>query len=70
MKQFCYVVLDSEGNSRALKDGDADTEETGVLPRLLRDGWKPVRETPLGGGARLTFSLILLQKTVKKRGNQ
>ena len=34
-----------------------------VLPQLLKEGWEPVRETPMGGGtSHLAHSLVLLEK--------
>jgi hypothetical protein len=67
MKQFCYVILNNAGHSWAAftaAEPEAPREpNAAALPRLLQEGWVPVRETPMGGGtSQLAHSLILLEK--------
>jgi hypothetical protein len=73
MKHYRYAIVCSNGASH-----DLGREETfypyGLtgtvrydLPLLLRKGWRPVRETPMGGtegagGAGHAFSLVVLEK--------
>lgn len=69
MKQYCYVILNNAGHSWPALAVTADGESpptTSALPQLLQEGWAPVRETPMGGGASpLAHSLILLERAVK-----
>jgi hypothetical protein len=72
MHEYCYVIINNAGHSwLALGPGDPSEEkETNVpvLHQLLQDGWVPVRETPMGGGAsHLAHSLILLERAPKRR---
>ena len=51
MKQYCYAIVDSQGYSRTLAESyehGMDEERDYELPQLLRDGWRPVREIPMG----------------------
>ena len=71
MKQFCYVIINNAGHSWAVRNGNGTTApaESGgpVLPQLLQEGWEPVRETPMGGGAsQLAHSLVLLERNAPK----
>jgi hypothetical protein len=71
MKQYCYVIMNNAGHSwPALSNGElvagADPSAP-ILPRLLQEGWEPIRETPMGGGtSQLAHSLILLEKAALK----
>ena len=69
MKQYCYVVVLSNGIScwtRVLaKGGETLGERTwdeDNLNRLLQAGWRPARETPMPAGSNYAYSLILLEK--------
>lgn len=69
MKQYCYVLVCTDGSecwTRALAQsgGDPLTDgwEEGNLSLLLRAGWRPVRETPMGGDTGYAFSLLLLER--------
>jgi hypothetical protein len=69
MNQYCYVIMNNAGHSwPALTNGEiAAGADPGapILPRLLQEGWEPIRETPMGGGtSQLAHSLILLEKAV------
>jgi hypothetical protein len=71
MKQYCYVIINNAGHSwPALINSDVDAggdPNTSILAQLLKEGWEPVRETPMGGGtSQLAHSLILLENTVAK----
>ncbi len=70
MKQYCYVIVNNAGHSwaalSATDPGEPKEPNASVLPQLLQEGWVPVRETPMGGGASpLAHSLILLEKNDK-----
>jgi hypothetical protein len=41
---------------------DGGTEKIAGLPWLLRQGWKPIRETPLIVSAGSSYVLILLER--------
>jgi hypothetical protein len=77
MKRYRYVIVSSNGYSHDLAResrfnpfesllGSSDKSQD--LPDLLRKGWQPVRETPMGGngtnigGGGYSFSLVLLEK--------
>lgn len=61
LSQYCYVIVGADGYSRLVgKAPGAD-----VLTRLLQDGWRPVRETPMGGDSRNGFALVLLEMPPK-----
>jgi len=72
MKKFRYVILCCNGCSHEVI-GEEEFIPYGLtgrkrydLPELLRKGWLPVRETPMGGSGNdwVGFSLILLEKEV------
>ena len=42
--QYLYAMIDEHGSCWVVVDGG--TEKVAGLPSLLREGWKPVRETP------------------------
>jgi hypothetical protein len=69
MNQCCYALVMTDGESVWTRvvakstgtSGDADWEERN-LADLLREGWRPVRETPMGSGNGDYFcSLLLLE---------
>jgi len=70
MRQYRYVMAASDGTSYDYARHDQFLEPCFDLSELLADGWKPVRETPMGQGTWLvdgepqTFALalILLEK--------
>jgi hypothetical protein len=77
MKEYCYVLVRNDGSSYLLPENQSeqqalytDMARLFVLPRLLREGWKPVRETPMGkyefrGFLRrycFSFDLVLLER--------
>jgi hypothetical protein len=73
MNEYCYVIINNAGHSwLAQNPGDAnEAKETNVpvLAQLLKEGWVPVRETPMGGGtSHLAHSLILLERAPKRKG--
>jgi hypothetical protein len=56
---FCYVIVHGDGRNWSVADTKADHSRAhdNPLPRLLRDGWRPVREAGFGEQV-----LILLEK--------
>ena len=70
MKQYCYVIVLSNGNvcwTRVLATGTEAKEERNWdednLSRLLQAGWRPVRETPMGNAdLSYAYSLLVLEK--------
>ncbi|HJT79370.1 MAG TPA: hypothetical protein VJ739_19395 [Gemmataceae bacterium] len=79
MKQYRYVIVSSQGASLDLAGGMAETptrlfqpmwyhdKQYQELQELLGKGWRPVRETGMGGGsgvggAVIAFALILLER--------
>jgi hypothetical protein len=63
------VVLSTDGDSQWTRVAGRSAEEIerpdwdeGNLTRLLQHGWRPVRETPMGGDTGYSMSLILLEK--------
>ncbi len=71
MKQFCYVVVTTDGHDhwdRVIAQSAKEHKEShwkhDTLDRLLQSGWRPVRETGMGGAGHATksFALILLER--------
>jgi hypothetical protein len=79
MKEFRYLIVSSQGASIDLSEGPAKVptglfqkmwyhdEQFQDLQRLLAEGWRPVRETGMGGasaagGAVIGFALVLLER--------
>ena len=70
MRQYRYVVAASDGTSYDFARHDRFEDACYDLPELLADGWKPVRETPMGQGSAagdgkpraVALVLVLLEK--------
>ena len=70
MKQFCYVIVSTNGTkhwTRIIGGSEPNMEsnwDKENLQRLLADGWKPVRESAMGGSGALpsAFSLLVLER--------
>jgi hypothetical protein len=78
MKQYRYVIVSSQGTSLDFHEGAAKLPELFQpmwygdrrfqdLQDLLADGWRPVRETGMGGasatgGVAMAFALLLLER--------
>jgi hypothetical protein len=63
MAEYRYVIVSSDGRSWLLQGDeqyDSNADQNHVLPRLLKDGWQPVRERAMGGKEN-GFSLVLLK---------
>jgi hypothetical protein len=72
MAEYRYVIVSSDGRSWLLQGDeqyDSNADQNHVLPRLLRDGWQPVRERAMGGkeGA---FTLVLLNNLLATSDDQ
>ena len=84
MRQYRYVIAASDGTSYDYARHEQFEDLTYDLPELLADGWRPVRETPMGsgtwksGGDVNTYALVLIllgkkfpsQKAGKKKGDE
>ncbi len=72
VKQFCYVIVCARYDSNVglissypfRQPKDPWIPKEADLPTLLQAGWRPVRESPLGGvgDGRSAFGLVLLEK--------
>ena len=71
MKQYCYVIVEADGESFVVGATDPDSlkacpnyflEMERALDFLLKRGWSPLRETPMGGGHEKMKSLVVLEK--------
>ena len=66
MRQYRYVMVASDGTSYDFARSDHFMSQCFDLPQLLADGWKPVRETPMGQGTWLVdgeptnYALVLI----------
>jgi hypothetical protein len=63
MAEYRYVIVASDGRSWLLQGDqqyDNNADQNCVLPRLLADGWQPIRERSMGGQEN-TFALVLLK---------
>ena len=83
MRQYRYVIAASDGTSYDFARHEKFEEPIFDLPELLADGWRPVRETPMGSGTwkadggDVTYALVLIllekkfpsQKAPKKKGD-
>ena len=80
MRQYRYVMAASDGTSYDFARHDHFESEIFDLPELLADGWRPLRETPMGEGTWIVdgkatqygLVLILLEKKVPspKKGDK
>lgn len=71
MALYCYVVIENEEdttntNIAACSDPTVDVdvlnEDEDTLSLLLRDGWRPVRETTMGSLKSSVAVLVLLER--------
>ncbi len=70
MKKYRYVVVCSNGSSYDLMREESfyphglGSTKSYDLPELLRKGWQPVRESPMGGpgDTAVAYSLLLLER--------
>jgi hypothetical protein len=83
MRQYRYVIAASDGTSHDFARHEQFEDTTYDLPELLADGWRPVRETPMGAGTwkaageATSYALVLIllekkfpsEKASKKKGN-
>jgi hypothetical protein len=74
MKQYRYVLVAGDGASYDLSRKEACFTEESDLGGLLEQGWRPVRETPIGHGQwyvgrklmEYPVALILLEKDAER----
>jgi hypothetical protein len=70
MKKYRYVIIACNGASYDLSREEnffpygLGSKMHYDLPELLERGWRPVRETPMGGtgDTPMAYSLVLLEK--------
>ncbi len=75
MRQFGYLIVRSDGVSyelcptrEACEGFEVDRKNFQrraymvTLPEVLRDGWRPVRETALGSDGSFAYCLVLLER--------
>jgi hypothetical protein len=55
-----YAMINTFGECWVVRDGT--TEKVEGLPWLLRQGWKPVRETPFVPSTGASYILIYLER--------
>jgi hypothetical protein len=66
--QIQFVVLCRDGTSYAVDhhtcymEYGKPKEPRFDLGKLLASGWRPVRESGMGGGERIAYSLVVLEK--------
>jgi hypothetical protein len=70
MTEYRYVIVAADGRSWLLQgdeEYDPNADNNCVLPRLLREGWQPVRERSCPGqdGA---LALVLVKRRVDGDG--
>jgi hypothetical protein len=58
--KYLYVMIDSYGKCWALTDGG--TEKVEGLPSLIRQGYRPLRETPFHNSTGVGYMLIVLER--------
>ena len=59
MAEYCYMMLDEVGATKVVGGPGTMFDDQPTLSELLRDGWRPVRETPFARG-RIKRNQILL----------
>jgi hypothetical protein len=73
MRQYRYVMAASDGTSYDFTRPDDFLGDASALPELLADGWRPVRETPMGEGTWIvdgeptSYALVLI--LLEKKGS-
>jgi hypothetical protein len=58
--KYLYAILDEYGHCWTVTDGG--TEKMDGLPSLMREGWRPVRETAFHPTAGTGYILIVLER--------
>ena len=58
--RYLYAILDTNGRCWVVTDGA--TEKVEGLPALMREGWRPIRETPFVPSAGTDYMLICLER--------
>jgi hypothetical protein len=72
MTSYCYAIVCTDGESvwtRVVgysyeEDAATDWEAGSILGQLMKEGWVPVRETPMSGSSLgYAFTMVLLEYT-------
>jgi hypothetical protein len=58
--KYLYAMLSTYGECWTVTDGG--TEKVDGLPSLMRQGWRPVRETPFVQHTGQSYILIVLER--------
>jgi hypothetical protein len=58
--QHLYAIIDEYGTCWVIQDGG--TEKVRGLPWLMRQGWRPVRETPFVPNSGSDYILIYFER--------
>lgn len=59
--RYLYAIIDEHGSCWVVVDNG--TEKSAGLPSLLREGWKPIRETPFVSDRNgFVYILICLER--------
>jgi len=58
--RYLYAIISEYGTCWVI--GDSTTEKVDGLPSLMRQGWRPVRETPFIGETSNTYILICFER--------
>jgi hypothetical protein len=72
MTEYRYVIVAGDGRSWLLQGDehyDKNVDNNCVLPRLLNDGWRPIRERSFGDKDS-TFALVLLKHWPDRGGDE
>lgn len=72
MSDYRYVVISDDGRSWLLEGDqlyDQSTDHNQVLPRMMNDGWEPVRERRLGNTVLVLMGKYEAQEHFTGSGN-
>jgi hypothetical protein len=58
--KYLYAIIDEHGTCWVIRENT--TEKVEGLPSLMREGWRPVRETPFVGETAFTYILICFER--------
>jgi hypothetical protein len=58
--KYLYAIVDEYGSCWVIRDGT--TEKVEGLPSLMREGWRPIRETPYPHAPGRLYILICFER--------